>query len=101
MDREGRLGDSQDRVSQSVVRADSGSKIVDSLKAESVESGEKMSNINVLINDDSVHPSLSCNAIVCSGYEASKEEVTQTWESPLNAGFALPGSSYTANDQGL
>ncbi|KAG7646616.1 Zinc finger C3HC-like [Arabidopsis thaliana x Arabidopsis arenosa] len=100
MDREGRLGDSQDRVSQSVVRADSGSKIVDSLKAESVESGEKMSNINVLINDDSVHPSLSCNAIVCSGYEASKEEVTQTWESPLNAGFALPGSSYTANDQG-
>ncbi|ESQ35081.1 hypothetical protein EUTSA_v10006705mg [Eutrema salsugineum] len=101
MDREGRLGDSQDRVSQSVARADSGSKIVDSLKAESVESGEKMSNINVLMNDDSVHPSLSCNAIVCSGYEASKEEVTQTWnESPLNAGFALPGSSYTANGQG-
>ena len=102
MDREGRLGDIQDRVSQSVARADSGSKIVDSLKAESVESGEKMSNVNALMNEDSVHPSLSCNAIVCSGFEASKEEVTQTWnESPLNAGFALPGSSYTANDQGL
>ncbi|XP_013641570.2 uncharacterized protein LOC106346705 isoform X3 [Brassica napus] len=101
MDREGRLGDIQDRVSQSVARADSGSKIVDSLKAESVESGEKMSNVNALMNEDSVHPSLSCNAIVCSGFEASKEEVTQTWnESPLNAGFALPGSSYTANDQG-
>ncbi|CAH8389092.1 unnamed protein product [Eruca vesicaria subsp. sativa] len=102
MDLEGRLGDSQDRVSQSVARADSGgSKIVDSLKAESIESGEKMSNMNVLMNDDSVHPSLSCNAIVCSGFEASKEEVTQTWnESPLNAGFALPGSSYTANGQG-
>lgn len=103
MNREGsRLGDIQDRVSQSVARADSGSKIVDSLKAESVESGEKMSNVNALMNEDSVHPSLSCNAIVCSGFEASKEEVTQTWnESPLNAGFALPGSSYTANDQGL
>ncbi|KAG2257010.1 hypothetical protein Bca52824_076304 [Brassica carinata] len=101
MDREDRLGDSQDRVSQSVARADSGSKIVDSSKAESVESGEKMSNMNVLMNDDSVHPLLSCNAIVCSGFEASKEEVTQTWnESPLNAGFALPGSSYTANGQG-
>ncbi|CAG7899701.1 unnamed protein product [Brassica rapa] len=98
MDREDRLGDSQDRVSQSVAKADSGSKIVDSSKAESVESGEKMSNMNVY---DSVHPSLSCNAIVCSGFEASKDEVTQTWnESPLNAGFALPGSSYTANGQG-
>ncbi|CAN8304914.1 unnamed protein product [Cochlearia groenlandica] len=101
MDREGRLGDSQDRVSQSIARADSNSKIVDSSKAESVESGQKMGNINVLMNEDSVHPSLSCNAIMCSGYEASKEEVTQTWnESPHNAGFALPGSSYTANGQG-
>ncbi|CAF2109107.1 unnamed protein product [Brassica napus] len=52
MDQEDRLGDSQDRVSQYVERADSGSKIVDSSKAESVESGEKMSNMNVLMNDD-------------------------------------------------
>ncbi|KAF3498966.1 hypothetical protein DY000_02054985 [Brassica cretica] len=42
---------------------------------------------------------LQCDCV--SGFEASKEEVTQTWnESPLNAGFALPGSSYTANGQG-
>ncbi|XP_010540118.1 PREDICTED: uncharacterized protein LOC104813972 [Tarenaya hassleriana] len=103
MNREDRHGDSQDRVSQSIGRADSGSKIVDSIKVESVESGEKMSNMHGhgLVNEDSVHPSLSCNAIMCSGYEASKEEVTQTGkESPSATGFALPGSSYTANDQG-
>ncbi|CAN6902470.1 unnamed protein product [Brassica oleracea] len=42
---------------------------------------------------------LQCDCV--SGFEASKEEVTHTWnESPLNAGFALPGSSYTANGQG-
>ncbi|XP_076891324.1 uncharacterized protein LOC143542668 [Bidens hawaiensis] len=67
----------QDLMSRSVGRADSGSKIVGSTKAESVESGEKTSNMNVLGHEQSTHPSLSCNAVLCSGIEASKDEVTQ------------------------
>lgn len=77
MDREDPHGDSQDVVSQSLGRADSGSKIVGSTKAESMESGEKNSDMQVLAHETSAHPSLSCNAIVYSGIEASKEEVSQ------------------------
>lgn len=65
----------QDLMSRSVGRADSGSKIVGSAKAESVESGDKTSNMNM------AHPSLSCNAVLCSGLEASKDEVTQAGKS--------------------
>lgn len=68
-------GDSQDVMSQSVGRADSGSKICGSTKAESVESREKISGALGL--DNNVHPSLSCNAGIYSCYDASKEEVTQ------------------------
>ncbi|WVZ61877.1 hypothetical protein U9M48_011685 [Paspalum notatum var. saurae] len=68
--REDPHGDSQDMASRLAVRADSGSKICGSTKADSVESGEKMSREN------SAHPSLSCNARVHSGIDASKEEVT-------------------------
>jgi hypothetical protein len=70
---------SQDLMSRSVARADSGSKIVGSTaKADSVESGEKTSNMNVLLpHENSNHPSLSCNAILCSGHDASKDEVSQ------------------------
>ncbi|KAL8195430.1 hypothetical protein R6Q57_025833 [Mikania cordata] len=71
----------QDLISRSVGRADSGSKIVGSTKAESVESGEKTSNMHILGNDQSTHPSLSCNAVLCSGFEASKDEVTQAGKS--------------------
>ncbi|GAB4846711.1 hypothetical protein Ancab_025717 [Ancistrocladus abbreviatus] len=77
MDREDPHGDNQDMISRSVVRADSGSKIIGSTKAESVESGEKTSNMQLLAHDNSAHPSISCNAIVYSVLEASKEEVTQ------------------------
>ncbi|KAL0328376.1 UNVERIFIED_CONTAM: hypothetical protein Scaly_2270200 [Sesamum calycinum] len=77
MDREDPHGDSQDFISRSVARADSGSKIIGSTKAESVESGEKTSNMRATSRENSPHPSLSCNAILCSGFEASKEEVTQ------------------------
>ncbi|XP_020091545.1 uncharacterized protein LOC109712405 [Ananas comosus] len=73
--REDPHGDSQDMVSRSMGRADSGSKIHGSTKADSVESREKMSD--ALGHDSTAHPSLSCNAVIYSGYEVSKEEVTQ------------------------
>ncbi|CAN4104385.1 unnamed protein product [Withania somnifera] len=68
-------GDSQDLTSRSVGRADSGSKVVGSAKAESIESGEKNRDVQPML-PNSPHPSLSCNAVVCSAHEASKE-VTQ------------------------
>lgn len=94
IDREDPHGDSQDVVFQSVGRADSGSKIVGSPKAESVESGEKTSNVRALVLENSVHPSLSCNAVVCSGYEASKEEVTQTGKASATIDCAFLESGY-------
>ncbi|CAA0808735.1 IAP-like protein 1 [Striga hermonthica] len=77
MDREDPQGDSQELMSHTIARADSGSKIVGSTKADSVESGEKTSNMQATSCENSPHPSLSCNAVLCSGFEASKEEVTQ------------------------
>ncbi|TKY49334.1 NIPA protein [Spatholobus suberectus] len=79
MSREDPQGDSQAVVSQSTARADSGSKVIASTKVESVESGEKTSSsMQVLGLENGAHPSLSCNAVVCSAYEVSREEVTQT-----------------------
>ncbi|KAL2472738.1 IAP-like protein 1 [Forsythia ovata] len=78
IDREDPHGDSQDMMSRSVRRADCGSKIVGSAKAESFESGERTSNMLSTPHENSPHPSLSCNAILCSGYEASRDEITQT-----------------------
>ncbi|KAL9254972.1 hypothetical protein AKJ16_DCAP16259 [Drosera capensis] len=77
VDREDLHGDSEDTVSHSVRRADSGSKIVGSTKGDSVESGEKTNSLQFFIHDNSVHPSLSCNAVIYSVAEASKEEVSQ------------------------
>ncbi|XP_047306807.1 uncharacterized protein LOC124910234 [Impatiens glandulifera] len=86
-----RQGDSQDLISRSIGRADSGSKIFGwSAKAESVESGEKTSNANILPRESSIHPSLSCNAVVYSGFDASKEEVTQTAKALLVDDGAYP-----------
>ncbi|KAI3509693.1 hypothetical protein L1887_25197 [Cichorium endivia] len=34
------------------------------------------SDVNLLPHEQSSHPSLSCNAVVCSGFEASRDEVT-------------------------
>ncbi|KAF8369778.1 hypothetical protein HHK36_032199 [Tetracentron sinense] len=96
MDREDPHGDSQDVMSRSVGRADSGSKIDGSAKAESVESGEKISQSHMLANENSAHPSLSCNAIVYSGYEASKEEVTQAGKASLTDDCTYLESNYVA-----
>jgi hypothetical protein len=74
VDREDPNGDSQDMASRLATRADSGSKICGSTRADSVESGEKMSHD--IGQENSAHPSLSCNARVYSGIDASKEEVT-------------------------
>ncbi|KAL8150250.1 hypothetical protein V2J09_020058 [Rumex salicifolius] len=91
MDREDPHGDSQDMVSQSMGRADSGSKVVGSTKADSIGSGEKG-------HENSVHPSLSCNAVVYSGHEASKEEVTQGGKrSSTDAGAYLESNYLAAN----
>lgn len=94
MDREDPHGDSQDVVSRSMGRADSGSKVVGSRKAESFESGEKNSEMQVLAQEASVHPSLSCNAIVCSGVEAFKEEVSQGGKQLPSDEGAYPESDY-------
>ncbi|TVU41371.1 hypothetical protein EJB05_14879 [Eragrostis curvula] len=72
--REDPNGDSQDMASRLAVRADSGSKICGSTRADSTESGKKMSH--AIVQENSAHPSLSCNARVYSGIDASKEEVT-------------------------
>lgn len=101
MDREDPHGDSQDLMSRSVVRADSGSKIMGTTKAESVESGEKTSNMRATSCEDSPHPSLSCNAILYSGVEVSKEEVTQAARDPATDDCGYGESGYqVANGSG-
>ncbi|KAI8557950.1 hypothetical protein RHMOL_Rhmol04G0050900 [Rhododendron molle] len=94
VDREDPHGDSQDLMFRPVGRADSGSKILGSAKAESIESGEKTSSMNILPQENSTHPSFSCNAIVCSGPEASKEEVTQAGKASPTDDCAYPESNY-------
>ncbi|CAN6454346.1 unnamed protein product [Victoria cruziana] len=69
------LGDSHDVMSHSNGRADSGSKIDCSTKAESLESGEKANHM--FSHQNSGQISLTYNAIIYSGYEVSKGEVTQ------------------------
>ncbi|KAG0477162.1 hypothetical protein HPP92_014003 [Vanilla planifolia] len=73
--------DSQEMMSKSASKADSGSKISVSIKADSIESGGKASH--TLDNDSSAHPSLSCNAMLCSANEASRGEVTQAVEGAI------------------
>ena len=50
--------------------------------------------MNILPQENSAHPSLSCNAVVCSGYEASKEEVTQGGKASPTDDCAHPQSGY-------
>jgi hypothetical protein len=69
--REEPQGDSHDVVSRLVGQVDSGS-----TKADSVESGEKMSHARG--QESNLQHSLSCNARVYSGIDLSKDEVTQT-----------------------
>ncbi|CAI9757140.1 unnamed protein product [Fraxinus pennsylvanica] len=77
MDQEDRAGDSQDFMSRSIGKADRGSKILGFAKEGSIESGEKTSNMRAAPHENSPNYSLSCNAILYSGCDASKEEVTQ------------------------
>ncbi|KAI3675084.1 hypothetical protein L1987_84668 [Smallanthus sonchifolius] len=71
-------------------RGDSGSKVVGSVKGESVESAEKTSDLNLLPHEQNSHPSLSCNAVVYSGLEVSKDEVMQTLKSSPNEECGYP-----------
>ncbi|KAF2316732.1 hypothetical protein GH714_042073 [Hevea brasiliensis] len=79
INREDPHGDSQEMLSRSIERADSGSKIDGSTaKAESVESGEKEASQSCkLALDSNVRPSLSCNANMYSGYQTTKKGVSK------------------------
>ncbi|XP_019456438.1 PREDICTED: uncharacterized protein LOC109357142 [Lupinus angustifolius] len=99
MSREDNQGDSQAVVSQSTPRTVSGSKLIVSTKVEFVESGEKPSgSMQMPGYENSAHPSLSCNAVVCSAYEVSKEEVTQTRKGSHNDDGACYESGYLSAD---
>ncbi|XP_038720585.1 uncharacterized protein LOC120013043 [Tripterygium wilfordii] len=74
-------GDNQEMLSHSIRRADSGSKIDGVCKAESIESGEKISQSCKLGLDNRAHPSLSCNAMVDSGHETTNKEVAKAGKS--------------------
>ncbi|KAK9056846.1 hypothetical protein SSX86_024210 [Deinandra increscens subsp. villosa] len=74
-------------------RGDNGSKIVGSVKGESAESGDKTSDLNLLPHEQNSHPSLSCNAVVYSGIEVSKDEVMQARKSSPDEECGYP--SYT------
>ncbi|KAL5977153.1 hypothetical protein ACLOJK_021495 [Asimina triloba] len=96
MDREDPHGDSQEMMSRSVGRADSGSKVDGSTKAESVESGEKIGH--PLDRENSDHPCLSCNAMIYSAHEVSKEEVTQVGNESLSEGCLILESDFVAGN---
>lgn len=85
--REDPHSDMQDMMSRSVGKADSGSKVYGSIKADSIESGEKMSH--TLGHESSAHPSLSCNAMICSVNEISKGEVMQNCKETITYDCAL------------
>ncbi|KAF5736350.1 hypothetical protein HS088_TW14G00492 [Tripterygium wilfordii] len=93
-------GDSQEMLSRSVRRADSGSNIDGFAKAESVESGEKISQSCKLGLDNSAHPSLSCNAMVDSGYETTNKEVTKAGKSSSTNNCGYLQSEYAAANGG-
>ncbi|KAJ4849082.1 hypothetical protein Tsubulata_042185, partial [Turnera subulata] len=81
INREDPHGDSQEMLSRSVERADSGSKIDGSVKAESVESGEKASQSCKLPHENNAHPSLSCNANIYYSHETSKKGLVDAGKS--------------------
>ncbi|PON72701.1 Zinc finger, C3HC-like [Parasponia andersonii] len=93
VNREDPCGDSQE-MSQSLGRADSGSKIDGSAKAESVESGEKISASCKFGLDTFTHPSISCNANVDSGYETTKQDVTKARKSSFTNNCVYRESDY-------
>ncbi|KAK1643548.1 hypothetical protein QYE76_061353 [Lolium multiflorum] len=80
VDREVNHGDSQDIVFRSAGRADSGSKNYGCNKADSGESGKKIGH--AIGHESTMHPSLSCNAVMYNGFDVFKEEVTQAGKVP-------------------
>ncbi|XP_044496392.1 uncharacterized protein LOC123218813 isoform X2 [Mangifera indica] len=96
INREDPHADNQEMLSHSVGRADSGSKIYGSVRAESAESREKISQSGKLTQENNAHPSLSCNANICSGYNTAKNEVTKTGKSSSTNNCPYPESDYVA-----
>ncbi|KAK7284025.1 hypothetical protein RIF29_13776 [Crotalaria pallida] len=94
MNREDPIGDSQEMMSHSAGRADSGSKIGYSAKAESVESGEKISQNCNLPPADSSHPSRSCNANIYSGGGNTKEEMKKDGKSSFTNNCVILESDF-------
>ncbi|XWS18673.1 hypothetical protein CRYUN_Cryun32bG0064900 [Craigia yunnanensis] len=96
INREDPHGDSQEMMSRSLGRADSGSKIDTSAKAESVKSGEKISQSSKLVPDNSACPSLSCNANMYSGNETPNKVVKNAGKlsSINNFPYRDPESNY-------
>ena len=92
MNREDPIGDSQEMMSHSAGRTDSGSKI--GCSTESVESGEKISQNCNLLPANSSHPSRSCNANIYSGCENTKEEIMKRDKSSFANNSALPESDF-------
>ncbi|KAG8637465.1 uncharacterized protein LOC122721944 [Manihot esculenta] len=96
INREDPHGDSQEMLSRSMERADSGSKVDGSTKAESVESGEKEASQSFkLALDSNAHPSLSCNANMYSGYQTNKKGVSKAGKSSSTNNFPCLESDYT------
>ena len=100
INREDPHGDSQEMLSRSLGRADSGSKVDGFAKAESVESGEKISQSFKVVPDNSARPSLSCNANVYLGNETPKKEVKSAGKSSSinNCPYRDPESDYAVAD---
>ncbi|XP_057422341.1 uncharacterized protein LOC130716157 isoform X2 [Lotus japonicus] len=96
INREDPVGDSQEMMSHSVGRADSGSKIGCSTKAESVESGEKIGQNSNLPPANSSHPSRSCNANMYSGSGNTKENIKKDGKSSFTNNCALLESDFAA-----
>ncbi|XP_061338484.1 uncharacterized protein LOC133285287 isoform X2 [Gastrolobium bilobum] len=96
INREDPVGDSQEMMSHSAGRTDSGSKIGCSTKAESVESGEKIGQNCNLPPANSRRPSRSLNANMYSGCENTKEGIMKDGKSsftnncaPFESDFAI------------
>ncbi|XP_020229771.1 uncharacterized protein LOC109810669 isoform X2 [Cajanus cajan] len=94
MNREDPIGDSQEMMSHSAGRTDSGSKIGCSTKAESVESGEKISQNCNLLPANSSQPSRSCNANIYSGGENTKDEIMKDGKSSFANNCAVLESDF-------
>ncbi|XP_019432684.1 PREDICTED: uncharacterized protein LOC109339664 isoform X1 [Lupinus angustifolius] len=100
MNREDPIGDSQEMMFHSAGRADSGSKIGCSTKAESVESGEKISQNCNILPANNIRPSRSCNVNIYSACEMTKEEMKKDGKSSFTNNCVILESDF-ANANGI